>query len=384
MEHEGVVVLEHEVEKGGLAGYGEMETVILGGSLEAVSQLEAVLTEHLGSVELLHLLDTGETCREGDRAHPIAAGVGKAADSALEPLFTAECGDVPAVCKSLAEADKVGLEAVEVVGACDIKTEARSDVVDDKDDALLGAELADLLPIALCGEDVVYEIAVKVGSGDERCDLALVLLNYSLEALKIVPVNIEVVGDILGKNAGVVDLLAPGSDAVIEAVDEDYLLPVGGCSGGHDSCGGGVAAVLCEESPVSRSDGVDKALRELDYLGRGRGDAVLYLSLCKSCGVNIGVIVAEHVGAVSAHIVDEFVAVDIPEVGALSLLAEEGICRYGDAAALSGALMAVKTGGDYLSGSLKELGAFIIFIYFETHFANLLMLNRQLLCQGSC
>ena len=52
---------------------------------------------------------------------------------ALEELFTAESGDVPAVCKSLAEADQVSLEAVEVVGtAGEVKTEACADVIDDR------------------------------------------------------------------------------------------------------------------------------------------------------------------------------------------------------------------------------------------------------------
>ena len=164
MEHERIVIGKAQIEQGRLAGDDKMEAVVRGGSLETLADLKTLLAEEGGSVELLHLVDAGDTRCERDCAEPVAAGIGQAADGALEELFTAEGGDVPAVCKSLAEADEVCLEAVEVVTAGEIKTEACADIVDDEDNAVLCAELANLLPVTVCGKLVVEEVAVEIGS----------------------------------------------------------------------------------------------------------------------------------------------------------------------------------------------------------------------------
>lgn len=193
MKHEGIVIGKAQIEQRRLAGDYKMEAVVRGSSLETLADLETLLAEDGGSVELLHLVDAGDTRCERDCAEPVAAGIGQAADRALEELLAAKSGDVPAVCKSLAEADKVCLEAVEVVTAGDIKTEACADVVDYEDDAVLCAELTNLLPVAVCGKLVVKEVAVEIGSRDKRGYLALVLGDNSLERGDIVPVYIDVV-----------------------------------------------------------------------------------------------------------------------------------------------------------------------------------------------
>ena len=164
MEHEGIVIRKAQIEQRRLAGDDKMEAVVRGSSLETLADLETLLAEDGGSVELLHLVDAGDTRCERDCAEPVAAGIGQAADGALEELFTAEGGDIPAVCKSLAEADEVCLEAVEVVTAGEIKTEACADIVDDEDNAVLCAELTNLLPVTVCGKLVVEEVAVEIGS----------------------------------------------------------------------------------------------------------------------------------------------------------------------------------------------------------------------------
>ena len=58
---------------------------------------------------------------------------------------------------------------IDAVGPCevtagDIKTEACADIVDDEDNAVLCAELANLLPVTVCGKLVVEEVAVEIGS----------------------------------------------------------------------------------------------------------------------------------------------------------------------------------------------------------------------------
>ena len=254
-----------------------------------------------------------------------------------------------------------------MVTAGEIKTEACADIVDDEDNAVLCAELTNLLPVTVCGKLVVEEVAVEIGSRDKRSYLALVLGDNSLESRDIVPVDIDIVRNVLFDNAGIVDLLGPGRNTVIEAVDEDYLLAMGVGSCGHDSGSGDIVAVLCEESPVCAVDGVNKQLCELNRLVGRRGGAVALLCLLESGGVNVGVIVTEDVGAVSAHIVDEFVAVNIPEIGALRSVAEKRERADGDEAAFCRAEVAVNAGRNNLFGSFEHLSALCVIVNLEAH-----------------
>ena len=169
------------------------------------------------------------------------------------------------------------------------------------------------------------------------------LVNELLKSVKVVPVNIEVVGNVLGENARIVDLLNDCGNTVIEAVNEDDLLSVGCVTGSHDSKGRNVVTVLCKESPVGCVDCVNHKLCKLNHLVGRRSYAVADLSLLKSSLVNVGIAVTENVRAVCAHIVDELVAVNIPEVCTLSLLGEEGPCADGNEVTFSRAEMTVNT-----------------------------------------
>ena len=96
-----------------------------------------------------------------------------------------------------------------MVGTCKVKSETCADVVYDKNNALVGTELTNLLPVTVCGQNVVCKVAVKIRSRNERRNLTLILVNEFFECVKIVPVNVKVVFNILGNNAGLVNLLAP-------------------------------------------------------------------------------------------------------------------------------------------------------------------------------
>ena len=209
-----------------------------------------------------------------------------------------------------------------MVAARKIKAEAGTDVIDNENDAVLCAELAHFLPVTLCGKLVVKEVAVEVGGRDKRSDLALVLGDNSLESRNVVPVNIDIICNVLLDNAGIIDLLGPGRNTVVEAVDKDDLLAVSCSSRGHYGSGGDVVAVFSEESPVCTVDCVNEQLGELDRLVRRRSCAVALLCLLERGCVNVGIVIAEDVGAVCAHIVDELIAVDVPEIRALGSVAE--------------------------------------------------------------
>ena len=79
-----------------------------------------------------------------------------------------------------------------MVTTCKIKTEATTNVVDDKNDTVLCAKLSYFLPEASVGEVVVEEVTVVVGLSDKSRNLALVFLKNLLEALDIIPTCINV------------------------------------------------------------------------------------------------------------------------------------------------------------------------------------------------
>lgn len=100
-------------------------------------------------------------------------------------LTAAESRHIVSVCKSLAEADKVGFDSVIMVGAGYIKTEASSYVVKDKNHTVIVAELTNSLPILLGGAAVVVEVAVIVRLSYEACNVAVASVVSVLKSLKI-------------------------------------------------------------------------------------------------------------------------------------------------------------------------------------------------------
>ena len=193
-------------------------------------------------------------------------------------------------------------------------------------------------------------------------------MEQRLQTLEIVPVCVQVVADILLEDAGVVDLLCPGRNAMVIALKKDDFFAAGKGAGGHHRKCGDVVAVFGKECPVGGFNGFDEQLGKIDHHSRGRGDAVLLLALLPGGLVNIGVAVAEDIRAVGAHIVNEAVAVNVPEVSPLRALGKERECVHRDKTALRRALMAVHAGRDHPQRALEELAAVFICIGFVFHF----------------
>ena len=210
-----------------------------------------------------------------------------------------------------------------MVGTGKVKTEACADVINDEDNLILGADFSDLFPEALRREGVVIEVAVVIRLRDESGNLVFVFLNNSFKSGNVVPGNDNVVANVLFKNAGIVLLHAPGRNAVVIAAEHDDLFPVRMSSCAHNGALSCVVAVLCKERPVCRFYGVNKNLGALKHNLSGRCCAVAegYLLHC-GC-VNVFIAVTENVRTVSAHIVDIFVAVNVPHIGALCFFGKE-------------------------------------------------------------
>jgi len=362
MEHQSGVVGYAEVEERGRARDAEVEAVAICGGDESRFELFALFDESARHIEPLHLVYAGNSRGEGHGGEPIAARVRHSRNGVFEEILAAERGNIISVRKRLAEADKVCLEAEIVVGARDVKAESRADVVNDEDGAVFGTHFANFLPKALGGHDVIGKIAVHIGLRNDRRDLTRVILEDLTQAVEVVPIDVDIVHYVLGEDAGIVDLLRPGRDAVVVTLEKDDLFAVGIGSRGHNGEGGDVVSVLCEERPIGACDGIDEELGELDHFGRGQSRAVAESSLRCSRGVNIGVIVAENVRAVGAHIVDKLVAVKVPDISAFCLRGEERERLDGGIASLGGSEMAVDARGDDLHCAGKRLAAFIVII----------------------
>ena len=362
MEHQRGVVGYAEVEERGRARDAEVEAVAICGGDESRFELFALFDEDARHIEPLHLVYAGNSRGEGHGGEPIAARVGHSRNGVFEEILAAERGDVISVRKCLAEADKVCFEAEIVVGARDIESEARADVINDEDGAVFGAHFSHFLPKASGGHDVIGKVAVHIGLRNDRRDLTRVFLEDLAQAVKIVPIDVDIVHYVLGEDAGIVDLLRPGRHAVVISLEKDDLFAVSIGSRGHNGEGGDVVSVLCKERPVGACNGIDEELGKLDHFGRGQSCAVAESSLRCRCGVNVGVVVAEDVRAVGAHIVDKLVAVKIPDIGTFCPRGEEGERLDGGIASLGGAEMAIYARGDDLHCAGKCLAAFIVII----------------------
>ncbi len=268
-----------------------------------------------------------------------------------------------------------------MVGAREIHPEPCTDVVHDEDGAGIVAEFADLCPEILRREGVVGKVAVHVRLGDDRGDLVLVVLERLSELVIVVPVDIDIVFHVFRDDAGVVDLLGPGRYTVVIALEEDDLLAVGMRSRAHDGAGCGVVSVLGKECPVSGCDGVDQQVGEIDHDGVRQRGAVRDGPLSCRGLIDIGVVVPEDVGAVRAHVVDEPVAVEVPEIASLSFLGIERERFDGDVAAFRGTLVAVNAGGDHFAGMSERFPALREFINFM-HDLSSFTSNRVRLCRG--
>ncbi len=376
-----IVVAETQIEHGGFARHAEVEAVVLCDFFQTFGKNETLLLVLFDGVGRLCLFDGCDACREGDCGQPVAAGVHDVGSGVFEFLLTADGGNVVAVRDGFAEARDIGFDAVVIVTTFDVDTEARADVVENEDDAVVVAQLAHLLPVSFGRKLVVDESGMEIRRCDECRDLSGILFDEFLKLVGRVPIDVKVVGDVLFGDAGIAQFLHPGRHAVIVALDEDDFLAVSVSTGNHDCKVGRVAAVLCEERPVRHVDGVDHFFREIDEQVGRQGRAVAFFELFDCGGVDIGVVVAQEVGAVRAHIVDELVSVDIPEVRSLGFGHEQRIRADGNHAAFGGAEVSVNACGHDFERALEGFLAFAYIIYFlgtilKVHCSLLLMRDK--------
>lgn len=370
MEHQRGIVRDSEVEQRGDARDAQIESVLVSGGNETFLELRSLLDQHLRRADALHLVDAGNSRGEGHGGKPIASRVRHTRNRVLKEILTAERGDVISVCECLAEANEVGFKAEIMIRARKIESEARADVVNYEDRSVFGAHFTHRLPETVGGEHVVHKITVHIGLGNNRRDLALVFFEDGFERVEVVPIDVNIVHNVLGNDTGVVDLLRPGRDAVVISLKENDLLAMRIRSRGHDREGGHVAAVLGKERPIGARDGINEQFGKVHHLGRGQSGTVADSSLRCRGGINVGIVISENVRTVRAHIINKTVAVEIPDVRALGFRGVEGERLNGCIAPFCGSEVSVDTRGNDLHRAGERFATFIVSISFSHNFTS--------------
>lgn len=107
---------------------------------------------------------------------------------------------------------------------------------------------------------------------------------------------------------------------MVPAFRQNHFLASGISTRDHHRKLRDVVAVLCEECPVGHIDGLANFFRKFDGDIADKRGAVALLSLSGGGSVDVGIVIAQIVGAVTAHIVDDSVAIDIVYVRALRVI----------------------------------------------------------------
>ncbi len=176
---------------------------------------------------------------------------------------------------------------------------------------MLAAGRLNRLQESLPGELGVAKKWVVKRRHDDAGDLARVTIEHRVEALEVVPAKgVHVRPILFDEPAGTGR--TPGGNAVIGAFHHEDLFTPGMLTRDLDSPGGHVGAVLGEHRPVGEVDELDKLLRELDHHGSGMIEAVAVTTLAFGGLLDLRMPIAEHDWAVSAHEIDELVAVHVP------------------------------------------------------------------------
>ena len=260
-----------------------------------------------------------------------------------------------------------------MVAAGNIKPEACAYIVDYKQHTVTVAELAHLLPLFPVGKRIIVEITVIVRLCDKRRHISAAFIVCPLHSVGIKPRQYNIIGDIVCKNTRVICPHSPRVVAVIIALKEKdfFLAGVRPCTKHRKGCS--VGSVLHKVRPVGGSYGIDKQLGALYHLVGRRGSAVALFKLFERRGVNIGVVITEHIRTVGAHKVEIAVAVGVPKICTLGTFAYQRPFFKREKKSLARSQMSVYSGRYYLKRTVKPRAAFLMRIFrISAHFRFLL------------
>ncbi len=235
--------------------------------------------------------------------------------------------------------------------------EAGTHVVNYEDSADIVACLTNRFEKARRGKLGVVERLMTERRDDHTGHVVLVLLDDAFESANVVVLESEHVDALLGRDARK-ERRAPGADAVISALDNHDLVSARMGTSDAGGISGYVGPVLSEDGPVGDGHDAYEPLGEFDVARARQVAGVALLDLGAGRLLDFGMIVAEHHRSVGAHVVDVFIAVDVPEAGALGTFDE---ARRGAEHQEGGALMAGYSARYDLGGAVKKVVGLVEF-----------------------
>ncbi len=280
-------------------------------------------------------------CSEAHRLGGIGATMGNALAVFAQDLFlAADRRDRIAVGDRLGDGEDIGLDAIELLGAALADAEAGLHFVDDHQHAIFGAKLTHRLDeFRLRGNTTaIAEDRLDQHGGNG----VVVLFENFFEAIGVVIWHLpEQLTDSLGNALAIGDdlrvlaLVLHGlrisgphggvEQAVIGAFEGDIIVFAGIAAGeaqrSHYRFGAGIG----ETHQLSRGHHFLDQLGNCDFLlGAEREDGTDRLRLAGG-SIHVRMAVAENGRTIAEAIIDIFVAINIPEAGALAVFHEHGL-----------------------------------------------------------
>ena len=267
---------------------------------------------------------------------------------------TAEGADGQAAADDFAESGEIGDDSAEFLVAAAGEAKAGHDFVEDEDGIVSGAEFAEGFEEAWFGE-----IEASVGGDgfdDDRGDFVSTGLEEGAESWFVVVGESDGEGGEVGGNSCAVwgsvgEGAAAGFDeegidmAVIAAFEFEDEVAFGEAAGEADTGHGGFGAAVDHADFLDGGDPIANGLGDGDFAEVRDTEADAAGGGVVDGGADDGWGVAEDGGAPGAEVVDEFVAIDVPDMGAGGAFDEEG----GAADAAESADWGIDASGDELA-----------------------------------
>jgi len=278
---------------------------------------------------------------------------------------TAEGADGEAAADDLSEGGEIGDDAAEFLVAAAGEAEAGHDFVEDEDGIVSGAEFAEGFEEAWFGE--VKASVGGDGFDDDRGDFVAAGMEEGAESWFVVVRESDGEGGEIGGNACAVwgtvsEGAATGFDeegidmAMIAAFEFEDEVAFGEATGEADAGHGGFGAAVDHPDFLDGGDPIANRLGDGDFAEVRDAEADAAGGGFVDGGADDGRSVAEDGGAPGAEVVDEFVAIDVPDMGTGGAFDEEG----GPADAAESADWGIDSAGDELAcfvegdGGLRE------------------------------
>jgi hypothetical protein len=298
----------------------------------------------------------GQRGRHRHAARPERAGGEDARGRVAQGIDTGHRGQCVTVGDRLAPGGQVGPDAQRLPAAGRMQAIAGTHLVEDQRRTGGIAELARAAREGRGGQLLVDAQVMFEGAGKNAGQVIASGRRRRVETGDVVVAVGREVSAILRRDAGRRGR-APRGGTVIRPLRHQDLAPAGGRARDRRAHRGRVGAVLLEHHPIGVRDARHQAFGQFDETRGGAVQAIAQCGLARCGGFDLGVVVAQQVGAPAAHEVDELTSVDIPQSAAAATLEELRVAgRQARGTQVAGHAARDDTGGTLAQRIIQAVG----------------------------